>query len=535
MTSSLKSRFEFARRRLLFVSAHKAAIYHWRGGDLGTSYLFDSNEEGRRLFTRYLRETPNLPVHMLVDLFEEEFRKDTVPHVFGPDRTAILARKKARLFRETPYFHYMMQGREEDGRHDDRVLMSAITNPGLVKPWVALLDENKVPLAGMSSVPLFTRSLIKLLPDAKDNVLVVSLQSISGLRQSFFQKGELRISRLVQLPRYGTQPYGPQIREEVEKIRRYLNSLRLASPDDPVDVYVLVAGDLMEDLQTAYRGSGYGGFRVLDINDLLEASGSKRRVGTPFSDQLFAHRLLSQPPSNAYASPTERRYFTMRRMRQGMLAASVILLASSGIWGGLNLLKALSLSQQTVAAQKKTEFYQARYQMARERLPQTAVEPRDIQVAVELVDTLESQRATPLEMLQVLSQGLDKLPEVQLDSIHWAARANPDAELARDAGRRSTSSTSQLATQVDQKKYRYYQIAVVNGRLNPFDGNFRRAIATINDFAEALRGIESVYDVQIQSLPLDVSSDASLQGSTSAQRGDAVFALRVVVGIADEA
>jgi len=520
---------------MLFVSAHKAAIYHWRKGDLGSSFLFDSNEEGRQLFSRYLRETPNVPVHMLMDLFEEEFRKDSVPHVFGPDRGAIIARKKARLFRETPYFHCAIQGREEEGRRDDRVLMSAITNPALVKPWVTLLDENKVPLAGISSVPLFTKSLLGLLPDARENVLVVSLQSISGLRQSFFQKGELRISRLVQLPRYGTQPYGPQIRQEVERVRRYLNSMRLASPDDPVDVYVLAAGDLMEDLQATYRGSGYTPFRVVDINDLLEASGSKRRVGTPFSDQLFAHRLLSQPPANAYASSTERRYFTMRRMRQGMLAASAILLTFSGGWGGYNLLQGLSLSQQAVAAQKKTEFYNARYQMARERLPHTAVEPRDIQAAVEAVDTLEGQRATPLEMLQVLSRGLARLPEVQLDSITWAARPNPDADLTRENARVPTSSLQQFAVQPDQKKYRYYQIAIVNGRLNPFDGNFRRAIATINDFAETLRGIDSVYDVQIQSLPLDVSPSASLQGSTSVDRTEAMFALRVVLGIADEA
>src|SRR5262245_8093656 len=134
MISSLRSRFEFSRRRVLFLSAHKAAIYHGRKGDLGSSFLFDANEEGRELFARYLKETPNVPVYVLVDLFEEEFRRDTIPHVFGPDRGAILARKKSRLFRDTPYFHYFLQGREEDGRRDDRVLMSAITNPNHVKP-----------------------------------------------------------------------------------------------------------------------------------------------------------------------------------------------------------------------------------------------------------------------------------------------------------------------------------------------------------------------------------------------------------------
>ena len=103
MTSSLKSRFDFGKRRALFVSAHKAAVYHWHKGDLTSSYLFDANQEGKLFFERYLRETPNIPVYMLVDVFEEEFKRDTVPHVFGADREAIVERKKARLFRDTPY------------------------------------------------------------------------------------------------------------------------------------------------------------------------------------------------------------------------------------------------------------------------------------------------------------------------------------------------------------------------------------------------------------------------------------------------
>src|SRR5690606_239287 len=110
MISSLTSRFEFNQRRALFLSAHKAAVYHWQKGDLGSSYLFDANQDGREYFERYLRETPNVPMYILVDVFEEEFRRDTIPHVFGSDRQAIIDRKCARLFRETPYSHYEMLG-----------------------------------------------------------------------------------------------------------------------------------------------------------------------------------------------------------------------------------------------------------------------------------------------------------------------------------------------------------------------------------------------------------------------------------------
>ena len=534
MISLPRSNFELAPRRALFLSAHKAAVYQWKGGDLGNSFLFDANEEGRELFARYLKESQNIPIYVLVDVFEEEFRRDTIPHVFGSDRDAIVTRKKARTFRDTPFFYYTVEGRETEGRRDDRVLMSAVTNANLIRPWLKLLDDHKVPLAGITSVPLFTKPLLKLLPEQKDNMLIVSLQSISGLRQTFIRKGDLRISRLVQMPRYGTEPYGPQIKEEVEKIRRYLNGLRLSPTEEAVDVYFLLTGELLAELKSAYKDSGFSRYHLLDINDLMTAAGSKRRLSTPFSDQLFVHQLLKQRPPNAYASASDCRYLTMRRLRQGMIAASIVFLVASAGWSGLNFMSGLTFKQGSLAAQRKSQFYDARYQMARERLPPTPVEPMDIQVAVELADALGRYRATPLDMMKLLSAGLQKVPQVQLDSIDWAARLSPDADVNKDAATAVAPVPQVVPAAAEQARYRFYQIAVVDARLEPFNGNYREAIATINSFAETLRAMESVYDVQIKSLPLDISSTANLQGSAAAEQRNAAFSMRVVLGIGRE-
>jgi len=188
MISFLTSKFEFSNRRALFLSAYKATIYHWQKGDLGSSYLFDVTKEGRGNFERYLRETPNIPVYMLVDLFAEEFRLETIPHVYGSDRTALIARKHARYFLDTPYCHTKILGREEAGRKDDRIFLSAITTPDLIEPWISLLDKYKVPLAAINSLSLFSESLINTISDPAKNMLIVSLQSISGLRQTFFSE-----------------------------------------------------------------------------------------------------------------------------------------------------------------------------------------------------------------------------------------------------------------------------------------------------------------------------------------------------------
>ena len=189
MISSLTSKFEFSNRRALFLSAHKAAIYQWTKGDLSSSYLFDVDGEGRKNFERYLQQTPNSPLYIIVDVFEEEYRRETIPHVIGSDRAAVIDRKQKRLFRDTPYYHSEIQGREEEGRRDDRILLTAITNPDIVRLWVQLLDQYKVPLAGIYSLPLFTESILKIIPEPSNNTLIVSLQTVSGLRQTFSHSG----------------------------------------------------------------------------------------------------------------------------------------------------------------------------------------------------------------------------------------------------------------------------------------------------------------------------------------------------------
>lgn len=537
MTSSPKSRFDLGARRALFLSAQKAAVYHWRKGDLGPSFLFDANTQGREYFSRYLREAPNQPMYIMVDVFEEEFRVDSIPHVFGGDREAILGRKKARLFRETPYFHCIVQGRETGGRRDDKVLMSAITNPEVLNPWLQLLDDSKVPVAGVTSVPLFSTALLKLIPDTGSNVMLVSVHSISGLRQTFIQDGQFKISRLVQLPRYGTTSYFPHIKEEVEKIRRYLNSLRLVTPDDPIDVCYLLTGELLEETRRAYREVHH---HALDLNDLLQKSGSARRVSAPFADQLLMHQMLKVRPPNAYGTPHNRRYATMRSMRQSLIAGSVALLAGGLGWGGLDFIAAMDFKQRSEAALRKTQFYSARYDMARERLPKTPVESKDIQLAVDLVDTLRSHKTSPRELLQLVGGNLIRHPDVQLDSLEWVTSTNPDANLEGEGRGQSTAPAPAAAAGLDPSAppvpvYRFYQAALLKGRLAPFDGDFRKAIETIGALAEALRAVPDVREVQVLSLPLDVSSDANLQGASGAAKADAVFELKIVLGIGHEA
>lgn len=533
MISLPKLKFDRLPRRALFLSADKLAVYHWDDGKLGSSYLFDVSADGRRYFDHYLKETGSMPTWILVDLVEEEYRQDKIPHVGGADRMAVISRKKARLFRDTPYFCADVQERDTEGRRDDNVLFMALTNPDLLDPWLELLHANKVPLAGIYSVPQITKSLLVHLPDPAANMLVVSLQSISGFRQSFFNNKQLKVSRLVDLPRYGTQPYAPIVHEEIEVLRRYLNSMRLVDIDQTLHVYCLGDARLLGELKKQMPDSP--SIKYIFVNTTLcgQQIGLEREITTPFSDELLIHHLLKNRRGNIYAPEEDTRYYKMYKTGRALYASSLCLILAGLIWGGFNFLNAIVHRQQAEIAAKKTEYYNARYQLAHEKLPVTPLSPADLKRVVDIAHSLDQYKGEPSALLKLIGQDMGRFPQIQLDELTWAVSADPNTRItgsvniAPDQGVVGVSNT-------ENSVYDYYQIAAINGHISPFDGNYRMALELIKRFAESLRTQESVHDVSIVTLPLNINPDASLQGTSEAGPATASFSVRIILGMRHE-
>ena len=218
-----------------------------------------------------------------------------------------------------------------------------------------------------------------------------------------------------------------------------------------------------------------------------------------------------------------------------MYATSLLLLFTGLVWSGLNFINAAIFKQQAEIADKKSEFYADRYKVAREKIPKTPVSPADLEIAVEMTNTLKTFKTDPFKMLAVISKGLDQYPLVQLEGIDWAAAADPNKKISGDSTAPNTQGVvgySNIGTK--DTGFDYYQIALMNGEISPFDGDYRNALEMINRFAETLKNTDSVYNVSIVSLPLDTSSQANLQGTSNSGPGSAKFSIRIVMGLRHE-
>lgn len=505
---------ELFNARALLLGANRLRLFHWHRGRLSDSGVIEASAQARADFKAYLAARPAGPIYLLVDVAEEEFRPETVPQARGADRKALIRRKQARLFGPGARVYAQSQGREPGGRRAERLLFMALSGRSVIEPWVELLRAQKVPLQGILSVPALLQALLRRLPDIAPHALLLTRQSVSGWRQSFFANGQLKASRLGPL----TDPGGPPaaaLLAEIEQFRRYLASLRLMPEGQPLDVYVLADPALQRALARAPDRSPDLRLHDLDLGRLERQRALRPQPGPPCCDRLLLQHLFKTRPANRYASAAERRYARLATARRAIHAGAVLLLLGGLIHSGLNVINGLGYRQAAAEFAGQAGRYRAAQEQAQRRLPETAP-PGAIRAAVASAARLREDQATPREALALLGGALARFPDIQPLTIAWAhgpAMAAPAA--ADDAS-------------ADGPRYR--QSLRLEARIEPFAGDYRAAIARVREFARALRALAPVRAVEIEALPLDLSPEAVLQGSGDGPAGVAPFALKALIG-----
>jgi len=511
------------RKQLLYLTNNQLTAYPWAWGSLSPSHAFPNDETGWAAFSRHLAGSKNTPTYLLADLVEEDFQRENLPHVRGAAKKNLIQRHLGQLYRDTPYRQATLQGREEQGRKDDIMLFSALTNVELLKPWLDAILKQKTPLIGITSPALLSAVLIKKLGIASNNLLLVTHQS-SGLRQSFFQGAALKFSRLTPLADHNPDTVADTTARETANTRQFLAGARLLPRGTTLDTVILAGGESLPQLQSACQDAPALAHRFFDLRDAAARLGLKIPASVSLCDPLFLFLLGHAAPASHYAQAAQSRSFHLRQARLVLYILSAGIVAGALSSAGSNSLEALQHYRQSRQMAMETRVAQSQYQTIIQSLPHTAVSPQNMKAAVDIEQTLSRNAPAPAELLGIVSRALDALPQIRIDQLSWQVGAEAEAagspqSAPAPAPQPGAAEAAPGATLIGIPK-KPDQSLLIEGEVTPFRNDYRTALESVKLFAAEL-GKNKRLKVEIAHLPLDIRPTEKLTGKAGNEDADA--------------
>jgi hypothetical protein len=510
-----------ADKLLISVSAGQVSAARWRDGRLGTCSVFTNDENGLALFRQHLAQLPALPVHMMVDAVEEDYRFESLPHTFGSDRSEMVGRKLKQHYRNTPYFSARIQGRDNDKRRDDRYLFCALTNPELIAPWLQAVTERELPVAGIYLLPTVSVGLIDKLKLKQTNLLIVSVHG-AGLRLTFFRDQQLRISRLARID--GSE--GQTIKnyaEEISNTRLYLHALRVMTLDEHLSVLIVDRNNTLAKLAQAIAQDNPNiECQRAGHQEIIASLGIAAPALDSSSDALYLHLLGLRAPVNNLAPANVTLAYRQRQVRRGIDTLTAVCAVAAATWCAVILYQVFDARRETDSARRETTELQARYQEATHQFPAAPTTAENLRRAVEIAQKIGNTTRSPELMMDMVSKALAQNPAIVVRNFGWKYG---DTEIDTGGDRKSAGEVPSPAAQGAGGRK---QSGLIEGEVRPFNGDYRAAIEAINRFAATLSQQPQVAEIKVVKLPLNINPGLTLTGNTAeshAQTESAEFKL----------
>lgn len=510
------------RYHLLYLSSEQLHACQWQRGQLLPGPRFDNDSAGVDAFIDYLAAAPQAPIYLLCDLIEEDFQRQSLPHVGGRAGRHLRLRRLQQLYRETPLVQATVQGRDSGGRRDDQVLLSALTNPALLTPWLDALELLKAPLAGIYSSALLGPALLARLGLHEEHLLLVSQQS-GGLRQSYFRAGQLKFSRLT--PDYDRDGVAISVAGEAAKTQQFLTSIRLTGRGDLLHTVIVAPSRQIAALEPLCRDNAETAFRFLAMED---AAAALKLDGPPsLADDLLLHMLGSARPPSHYPAGALRRYYQLWRARLSLFSASAALLAGALLWSGVNLWTYNVASNNGARLNREAVQFQQRYRAAMEELPPAPAPTANMKAAVKVGQMLAGQAPTPQPLLVMLSGVLEQMPQIRLIQLDWHAGAEPASAAPLAGTSEDAVALPALTLGIPQRPLQQMR---VTAEVQAAQDDYRTVMLGMNQFAQQLAR-QPKLSVSIVEAPLDIRSSAKLNGKAGGSQADSrtAFTLNLVL------
>lgn len=516
------------RKQVLYLTNKQLTARFWQNGRLSDAQNFVQDEAGLQALANYLALDKHVPILLLIDLIEEDFQRESIPHVIGSMRNNLIERRLQQLYRDTPFRHASFQGRQKTGRKDDQMLFNALTNATFLKPWLDAILATQVPLEGIYSASLLSAQLFAKLHLGKEPVLLTTHQS-SGLRQNYFQDGYLRLSRLIQITEKDPDKVAQLAIDEITKTKLFLANIRLLQRGQPLNVVVLDQPETLNSLQKLIPGSETSDYRFINSDEARYLFGQRSDPDNNVLDTLILTQLASNKPTSHYKITGQSHAFLLWKTRITLYALSATAIAAGLIWSGSNTIDAIDAGWQLRQLHLDTANNVQRYQAIINNMPKTLVNPQDMQSAVNLHELIQQHHSSPKPLINIISQVMNRLPQLKLDELSWEVSDTLDTGATNVAPVAEPGVAIPISAGLIGIPVQPSEVVVLKGEVLPFSKNYRSAINSVNQLSTELMRYKGIQ-VDIIRMPIDTRPSMPLIGEEGNPDAPSVanFELKIV-------
>jgi len=492
-------------RRVLFFDNSRLTAYRVHSGAVLYEASFAGDEAGLAAFGSYLAQHRRSLFLILVDAAEESYQTEDIPHSTGKDRQAIVRRKLAQHFYGTPYSLALSQGRLKAGRRDERLLLMALTQPQHCEPWLAVLRSNNSILVGIYAL---SQTIFSLLPAKSVGQLLLLTLTHAGLRQTFFDGGQMRFSRLTPLIHDSTDASALAAASEAVKMHQYLASQRLIERDKPLTTQVLAHPAEAAAMRAHCLSNTSLRFEVLDLLEEARRAGLRSALVNSQADLLFCHLLVKNSPAEQFAQPEELEYYRLWQTRFGLKTAGAVILAGGLLFSAHHGFDVMQLQDNIEQARQQTLMNQEQYTAKLEALPKIPINTDDLRILIGRYDQVALRAQGPTPLLAQISRSLDAFPHIAIDQIEWGIVEQIAPATANAAG--SAAAQPQAPIPPHLMNGPYTQATAVARLPITMVGDHRGQLSLVADFARHL-GMAPDTQVVILQPPVDTQSGKTLK------------------------
>lgn len=464
-------------------------------------------------FGTYLAGTTDELTAVFIDIVQEEHYRDTMPRLGRANQQSLLARKTAKAFGKTPYRTGIVQGRDGENRDSDRVLISGVTRPEALRPWMQCLHEHKTPVAGIYTPAMLSYRLLTSLNAISDATLLVTQRFDGRYRHTFYDGKSLIGSRLLRKHTGRQDESAEEFARQLDESQQYFNPSFAPATGNKLEAVVICEARTAATLGKAAAATVNFKLRFIDINDAGRKLGVDRQLVDTDSGFLFGQILRNSRPSENMAPPRDRRYFSMYRFRSYAKAACLALIGTGLLGAGLTTIQAVDFERQASSLLGAAEQAERTFELHSQNMPASTIDPFAMKGAVNAYNQLVANNISATELLQTVSSALDSFPRIQVDGIKWSTveAAGTTESSARPAG----GPVSMW----------------LEGRVSPFDGDYTIAFDEIERFVERLSSESTVVSVTRKLMPLNTDPRDSLVGevTTIEKLNEALFTLKLTI------